>query len=1028
MFSMPQYKDPISLIPGGCPQFLDFAGSISLCENIKYSFEEIQDKSVKGESKVRLHVYRKNADGELVDELDPGKRGQGYGYDLNALKTIKPWLGQWIPIPFLRTREQSWPDSDECRFEYGPSNWARCRLVKNEENPEELRLVIVFDMQVEKRTDENYAALSHDDVDTHAHFRLAWRFRDNAWFMDLPWVEEWLREIFTSWKKSHGSRRTDDERLFEHLASYLVYLAVIKNISKNCEVYVIKPDGSGCVDVDLVLDIGNSRTTGILVETHTQSATNLNDSYLLQLRDMDKPEKIYTDPFETRIEFCEASFGNEALSLRSGRRTPAFLWPSPIRIGPEAGRLSTRSRCEKGTTGMSSPKRYLWDERDWKRTWRFNTGNEKAPYVTRGTLAQLVNSSGTPLCCMNDPGFVKNRNFRNQEKESALESLFTRSSLMMFLLIEIIHQALLTINLPGQRLRREAPAEPRRLRQVIFTVPGGMPVAEQKIYRRWARWGVHVLWEALGWEQYYVGRQKRLSHNGPTDYRTSPIVRCDWDEATCTQLVYIYNEISRKFQGDAQLFCELVGREREFDGKSAPSVRVATIDIGGGTTDLSITTFELASDAGSTPRMSPHPDFHDGFSLAGDDILRAIIAEYVLDSIGSAMEEAGVGDMRTALASLFGKDTMDSSKEMLNQRIQFIRQLAVPCALCLLSMYEKTNLNRDNEIINLRIGDCFAFCTDEEIENDNKKSVSASVPKEQVPMPGKKVLDYIREYVAANGNTDDFNVLDVTIRVSVRRINDTVSSTLKEVLANLCEVINRYDCDELILTGRPSRWPGIVETIYSLLPLPPGKIHPMSEYRVGGWYPFSDALGNITDPKTTVVVGAILCALAEGQLEGFSFDPSNLGLVSTARYIGEMEINGQIKKDKVWFCVDPQKGEVSPKKAEISFGGPLSVGFRQLPQERWTTTRFYFLEFVNDDVRREYSRFLPFTVKMAFELPEKEDDDNKGAAARDEGEFFIEEITGKNGETPSGKILEMRLQTLPRNEGFWMDTGIVLCE
>ena len=159
------------------------------------------------------------------------------------------------------------------------------------------------------------------------------------------------------------------------------------------------------------------------------------------------------------------------------------------------------------------------------------------------------------------------------------------------------------------------------------------------------------------------------------------------------------------------------------------------------------------------------------------------------------------------------------------------------------------------------------------------------MPKEQFPMPGKKVLDYIREYVAANGNTDDFNVLDVTIRVSVRRINDTVSSTLKEVLANLCEVINRYDCDELILTGRPSRWPGIVETIYSLLPLPPGKIHPMSEYRVGGWYPFSDALGNITDPKTTVVVGAILCALAEGQLEGFSFDPSYLGLVSTARYI-----------------------------------------------------------------------------------------------------------------------------------------------
>ncbi len=198
----------------------------------------------------------------------------------------------------------------------------------------------------------------------------------------------------------------------------------------------------------------------------------------------------------------------------------------------------------------------------------------------------------------------------------------------------------------------------------------------------------------------------------------------------------------------------------------------------------------------------------------------------------------------------------------------------------------------------------------------------------------------------------------------------------------------------------------------------------MSEYRVGGWYPFSDALGNITDPKTTVVVGAILCALAEGQLEGFSFDPSNLGLVSTARYIGEMEINGQIKKDKVWFCVDPQKARFRPKRRKFLLG-PVICRFQAAPQERWTTTRFYFLEFVNDDVRREYSRFLPFTVKMVLNFPKRKMTIIKRAAARDEGEFFIEEITGKNGETPSGKILEMRLQTLPRNEGFWMDTGIV---
>ena len=116
--------------------------------------------------------------------------------------------------------------------------------------------------------------------------------------------------------------------------------------------------------------------------------------------------------------------------------------------------------------------------------------------------------------------------------------------------------------------------------------------------------------------------------------------------------------------------------------------------------------------------------------------------------------------------------------------------------------------------------------------------------------------------------------------------------------------LHLYDCDALLLTGRPSRWHGIVDTVFAELPVPPDRILPMGEYRVGGWYPFSDALGRMTDPKTTVVVGAILCTLAEGQLEGFSFDPSTLRLRSTARYIGEMELSGQIKRPKVWFEVD----------------------------------------------------------------------------------------------------------------------------
>ena len=1032
MFVMPRYKERVSLIPGGCPQLLDFSADLNALPRIRRNFEEQRLEQNEQNRQVQLHALIENDEGQLVDVLDPSSTINGNGYELDARKTLVPWLERWIPVPFLREREQMWEDGQECRVEYGPTNWARARFVMSDEASETLRIVLAFDMQVEEHDDRVYSALSPQDVNAHAQFRLAWRYRDNSWFLNEAWVDSWLREIWTDWQKKHR-RRSEDGYELEHLASYLTILEMLHHCIGGTKVYVINPYHHNPIDVDLVLDIGNSRTTGILVETRAQNATNLNDSYLLQLRDMDQPEHIYTDPFETRVEFSEISFGNDALSRRSGRHTPAFVWPSPVRIGPEAARLSTMSVCAEGSTGMSSPKRYLWDERNWAQSWRFNTKGFGEPYVTRGLLAQQVNSSGTPLCCMQDKLFTRNKILRKQETDSAFESLFTRSSLMMFLLVEVIQQALLTINSPGQRGRRDATDVPRRLRQIIFTVPAGMPIAEQRIYRRWAKWAVRVLWETLGWGQHYVEKPITLRKEGRTDFRSSPLVRCNWDEATCTQLVYIYNEITRKFQGDAQMFCSLQGRSRhEYD--DLPCVRVATIDIGGGTTDLSITTFKLQSGAGSTARVVPYPDFHDGFNLAGDDVLCAVVREHVLQALGEAMSQAGIKDTRAALAHLFGRDVMDRSQESRNQRIQFIRQIAVPVALCILAVYEQADLRIGTGSMNCRFRDCFHFpvtnAAPSVVENseENRTTLATPLPCPLHPAPNAAALNYVEEYVRTTTGEAGFSLLDAPLRIDTRRIDNTVRTVLKDVLANLCEVVHLYDCDALLLTGRPSRWQGIVDSIVSLLPVPPDRILPMGDYRVGGWYPFADALGRMTDPKTTVVVGAILCTLAEGQLEGFSFDPYNLTLNSTARFIGEMELNGQIKNPKVWFEVDVSDTKANSYSRTITFGGPIAVGFRQLDVERWTTTRFYFLEFVNEEVRRSYASRLPFSVKLTLTVTELEERDisqrDTDVTERDEGEFVIEEVLDCQG-NPVNNALEIRLQTLPRDEGFWLDTGIV---
>ena len=40
MFTMPKYKERISLIPGGCPQLLDFAADLNAIPKMRRNFEE----------------------------------------------------------------------------------------------------------------------------------------------------------------------------------------------------------------------------------------------------------------------------------------------------------------------------------------------------------------------------------------------------------------------------------------------------------------------------------------------------------------------------------------------------------------------------------------------------------------------------------------------------------------------------------------------------------------------------------------------------------------------------------------------------------------------------------------------------------------------------------------------------------------------------------------------------------------------------------------------------------------------------
>jgi hypothetical protein len=172
-------------------------------------------------------------------------------------------------------------------------------------------------------------------------------------------------ELFVQFKTAQrGGRalRVEDREPLEHAARYVSFVQFLgatdpvpslKLIDTYSTDAAVKP-----VTVDLVLDVGNSRTCGMLIETFpNQQRIDLGNSFILQLRDLSEPHQTYEDPFESDVQLAQAQFGKEYLS-RASMRARAFFWPSLVRVGPEAARFRSRAAC-RSSPKLRSPAEWL---------------------------------------------------------------------------------------------------------------------------------------------------------------------------------------------------------------------------------------------------------------------------------------------------------------------------------------------------------------------------------------------------------------------------------------------------------------------------------------------------------------------------------------------------------------------------------------------------------------------------------------------------------------------------------------------
>jgi hypothetical protein len=484
-------------------------------------------------------------------------------------------------------------------------------------------------------------------------------------------------------------------------------------------------------------------------------------------------------------------------------------------------------------------------------------------------------------------------------------------------------------------------------------------------------------------------------------------------------MVFLYNELHKKFHNNGAELFRLLGKKRSgipgCQGET-DSLRVASIDIGGGTTDLSIITYTIMNPGVATPHILPFQDFRDGFNVAGDDIMREIIRLEFIKSLEKACRERGMADAENLFARMF-TDTVtmgvqESGRQQKQLRSQFVAHVAVPVALRILKLYEDSEQTGDLGEREITLRDAL------------------NVPEGPAPARLARILEYVDAQVRENG-WQDFSLLEFSFKVNLRGVDRSVGFVIEQILVDLGEIIRYFDCDSLILTGRPSRWPAIMRAPYERTFLPVDRIILMHKYKVDSEYPFVNH-GRIEDPKTSVVVGAIICSLAERALNGITVDTDNFLPQPINRYMGMLDAKGKLDSgdQNVWFTnLDVHTGKEVSQERVIKFNANTAVGFRQLSCERWTTTRLYSLEFRDGEAQEASIGRLPYNVTLQFDMAEAEDPEDRPRhqatriLTRTEGTLKVTQVTDKAGQDLAPGTVVVRLQTLRNDSGYWLDTG-----
>lgn len=930
----------------------------------------------------------------------------------SALELIE---NHWLPMPFYEKQLAGNIST--------PTNWCRIKLVPVAEKSTSQRRVYKLVMALD--TTENLkeanagphfngqpfktyslCGISKRDLDEMTDAK---RKQYNTMLIPLkayefcdpnknPWLNSYLQVMMNCTDLAHFEA---GQRL-KYLVYYTYLITYLHQIDAIPSVKLYNDCAQEAVRTNLVLDVGNSRTFGLVAEDPLDQSWS--KSMPIELRDLETGA-VYDKPFDMRLCFKDERFGTSTGDNQ-------FNWPSIVRLGKEALRNIYNGEQdllspEPFDTSHSSPKRYLWDHKPYAGQWKFVSEKDRvvgpAKTVFKEGLSQQFHSDGS---------------FAANPADFGDRSAFSRCSLMTFCFIEILLQVRMQINGVKFREKNGNEMHRREISRVIITCPTAMSRDEQRTLRKCMEEASVVL-------KRFYSNNYLTPYNAELDQDKITIIpsvrdlsmnadnldmRHSWnyDEATCCQMVYLYSEL-RRYLGNAQEFFSLYGKRR--NGEEQPSLTLASIDIGAGTTDIMICNYKNAGES-----VVATPLFWDTFHLAGDDLVKRVIRDVILESpnpnypgasgvITAKLQAMGHPDISNTMHHFFGDGSAMGVIEK-RMRKEFCIQVLIPIANHLLDLLQRKQ------------PDCYVSYTD--VFPEGK--------------PAKCLMDFFATQMG-------FRFEDLTIKFSADHMNEIVCKVFETNFRKYAAIFYSYKCDIVLMGGRPCSLEQVNRLLRRLYAVSPNRLVSMNDYRVGSWYPGSSDIGHFGDKKSLVAVGALIAYLAEtGKLSMFKLTTDKLktNILPTSDYIGLLNSHSGTLTN----VLTP---EINGANLDIA-AFPIQLGCRQLDVVGYPAQMLYNLEFNEDNIRKQAiaglkrqmglpddapdSALSPDYIANEMETIKYRIKSHSPLRFRLEREFYedkelvkIDSVENNAHDEISRNMFKLSMQSWAEDESNWLDTG-----